>query len=226
MTITVGVVRRVAMRRETPSDDREDETRSLNRRTFLRGVTAGSATGVGSVAGRSTTAQAERCRYRGSSGPIGVLISGGRGVFGRLLGNAADRSPRESAVETARVYNENSDVLLRYVEARMGDRRRASFDTIRVRFTGRGNEDVVRYVVSDVDSSRNAFTDTRIVEDVDRPVEGWVRLEGLATAAAPEELQRFVDCYAADGRPVPRRYLSYLLGLYGPDVRTSLFRIR
>lgn len=213
------------MTRHTLSDESEQTGREtgVSRRSILHTGATGVAALVGLV-GLSTPVAAEQGAifelFDERDDQLDRAISSLRGGMSRMLADEDKRTAEEAATETTTVFNENADVLVAYSNDRLSSTEKTSVDTIRLVFER--DVTVERWLLADVDDS-NAFVSARMTDTrPDRDVDHFVRLKRLACVDAPDELERFVDEYASEDRPVDSALEGRLAGRYGPDVESSL----
>jgi len=206
---------------------RNDRESAVTRRRVIRATGTGLTVAAGLAAGSTPVAAETGAVYElfdngsGLRSRLSQASAAARAGIGRLFADEEKRDGLESARETTTVFNEHSATLVSYANKQVGDGlEKTSVDTIRVTFTN-GGETVDRWIVADVDSG--SFTGaTMTADEPDRDVDGYVELSKLAAADAPDELERFVEKYADEGRAVDAGLRGRLAGRYGPDVETDL----
>lgn len=220
------------MKRDSRFDgsDRNGRETTVTRRALLRTGAAGLATTVG-LAGLTSPVAAEQgaifdlFENDGESSSLGDRITRIRSSFGgawdRITADAGKRTAPESAAETTSVFNANAGTLVDYANAQLSStREKTRYDTIRVVFEN--DETARRWITATVDDA-NTFTGASMTDqEPSREIDQWVRLSGLAATNAPDELERFVENYASENKPVDARLEGRLAGKYGPDVKSSL----
>jgi hypothetical protein len=207
---------------------RKDGERDVSRRDVLRstgvalGVTAG-------LAGLSTSASAERGRLFEIANERTSRFDGFTqfrasvaGSFDRITSDVSETTASTVATETTDVFNSNASTLVSYANNQITDGvDKTTIDTLRVKFTKAGDAER-RFIVVGVDQEANDFTTASMVESTDREIDEWVHLEALAADNAADELESFVDEYAAENKPIDAELKGRLAGRYAPDVKSSL----
>lgn len=204
--------------------DRTERETDVSRRDVLRRGATALAVTVG-LAGLSTSAAAEQGGFYdlmdSADGTLDKGFASLKGAAGRLFADEDKRTAGKAARETTDVFNANSSTLVTYANDQLGSsREKTSYDTIRVEFSK--EKTAKRWIVADVDEN-NAFAAANMVDSKpEREIDHWVKLEKLAASDAPDELERFVDQYATENRPIDAKLQGRFAGRYGPDVESSL----
>jgi len=132
-------------------------------------------------------------------------------VFNDNAGNAT-----KYASEFTDSFNEQNETIQSYANARLDAT--ADYDVFAVHFHDRSEGNVTRYVVADV--SNGNYSNTRAVSELpmNRGVDHHVSLDWYQSKHASDELESFVDDYAAKEKDVSAGYRAKMLAKYGaPD---------
>lgn len=217
------------MTRETLDDESErlGRERVVSRRDALRKAGAGLTATVGLAVVSTPVAAEQGAIYDlfendGDGGSFARYWAATKAGFSRTFADDSIRTAEEAAAETTDVFNTNASTLVSYANDQLSTNRdKTSIDTIRIKW--QKDVTVERWIVAGVDTEKNTFTSVEMVgTEPDRDVDHWVRLEKLAAAESPDELEHFVNNYAEDGEPVDAELEGRLAGRYGPDVESSL----
>lgn len=142
----------------------------------------------------------------------------------RLSQSDPERTADDCAADIQATYNQHNASF----EAYLNERTEAdtSRDVIRIQCTqevrdgfSTTTERESVYLVGDVVTNNTTnvttYENTRIVADVDRPVDHRVILSGLATEQGADDLEAFAEEYAEPNETPPRSYAQRMKGKYG-----------
>lgn len=138
-----------------------------------------------------------------------------------------ERTADECAADIQATYNEHNQSFETYINQRT--EASTERDVIRIQCTQDIRDGITTntdresvYLVGDVVTNNStgvtSYENTRIVGDVDRPVDHRVILSGLATEVGADDFEAFTEEYVGPNKTPPRSYRQTMKGKYAGHI--------